>query len=269
MADWYVNGLALSALGLYLEDAGDSRSLAPAKYPLTPLYKRAGAVGGVLPEVGPRVLTLRGKLVTSANTVTARVQAEDMVKDWLANAGLLTIELRDDIAPAREIDGYVEQLTIQPFGHPLLAVAATVDCRIVCPEAYWRAPQGTLVHTPGAWLPLGTAPSTPLLRIHGPSTNPSFSVYDLANTVRASVSFTVTLTSSEYLDVDCATGVITKVSSGTRTNGISLLTSGTFPFVLDPAWGHPYRRNVAEGLTSQVRYSASDTMQLFFVRRYA
>lgn len=267
MADWYVNGVALSTLGLYLEEAGDSRSLAPAKYPLTPLYKRAGAVGGVVPEIGPRSLTLRGKIVTSANTVAARVAAEDTVKDWLGNAGLATIELRDDIAPAREIDGFVEQLTIQPFGHPLLAVASTVDCRISCPEALWRETAGTIIGVPATAtrysLPLGTAPSTPILRVMGSATNPTVTVRDSGGTAQVTLAFTVTLTSSEYLDVDCTTGVITKVSSGTRTNGISLLTSGTFPFVLDPAWGE-----WATSVWPTVETSAGQA-EVLYARRYA
>lgn len=267
MADWYVNGLALSALGLYLEDAGDSRSLAPAKYDLAPLYGRFGGVGGVAPSVAPRLLTLRGKIVTSANTVTARVQAEDKIKDLFGNGGLLTVELRDDIAPAREIDAYCEALTIQPFGHPLLAVAATVDCRLVAPDALWRETAGTVVGVPATAtryaIPLGTAPSTPMLRVFGSATNPTVTIRDSGGIAQVTLALTVTLTGDEFLEVDCATGVITKVSSGTRTNGISLLTSGTFPFRLDPAWG-----DQPAGVFPTVETSTG-VADLLYARRYA
>lgn len=267
MADWYVNGQPLSGLGLYLEDAGDSRSLAPAKYDLATLYQRYGGVGGVAPSVAPRSLTLKGKIVTSANTVAARVAAEDKVKDLFGNGGLLTVELRDDVAPAREIDAYCEALTVQPFGHPLQAVAATVDCRLVCPDALWRETAGTIIGVPATAtrysLPLGTAPSTPMLRVFGSATNPTVTIRDAGGVAQVTLAFTVTLTGDEFLEVDCTTGVITKVSSGTRTNGISLLTSGTFPFRLDPAWG-----DFATSVWPTIETSAG-VADVLYTRRYA
>lgn len=267
MADWYVNGRPLSTLSLYLQDAGDSRSLAPLKYDPVTLYQRYGGVVGAAPSVAARSLTLRGKIVTSANTVAARVAAEDTIKDLFANGGLLTVELRDDIAPAREIDAYCESLTLQPFGHPLLAVASTVECRLLAPDALWRATTGMIIGVPATStrysLPLGTAPSSPLLRVFGSATNPTVTIRDTGGVAQVTLAFTVSLTSSEYLEVDCTTGVITKVSSGTRTNGVSLLTSGTFPFRLDPAWGDP-----SNSLWPTIETSAG-VADILYARRYA
>jgi phage-related protein len=240
MADITINGKTLSSLSAYVYETADARHVAPRRFPAAALYGRAGAAPGT-PVIGARTLTIGGRIVTSANTVAARVAAEHVLKDHLSNAGLMAVTIDEGTSPDLTIDGLLESLAITPIGHPLQAVVSEFSAVLTCPDAIWRDSAGPIVvSAPTAAtrynLPLGTAPSTPRLTVLGAATTPTVTIRDSGGTAQVTLVF-ATLASTDTLEVDCAAGTITKYASGTAANGISQLTSGTFPFRLDPAWG--------------------------------
>src|SRR5690606_32707 len=91
-------------------------------------------------------------------------------------------------------------------------------------------------------IPLGTAPSGGIVRIAAPSwsanvVDPVLAYLNAAGVTLQTLSFSGTLTAgTEYLEIDLDRCTVTEVSSGTRANAISWLSSGDF-FGLDPMDG--------------------------------
>jgi len=242
MADVYVNGKPLaSSLSTYIDQTDDVRSRVPFKFPVAPIFGRAGGLPGD-PSVGGRVLTLGGRILTSANTAAARLTAEHALKDWLGNGGLLLVKIDEGSPPALAIDAFLEDLSIVPIGHPLQAVASAVTMKFNAPDPLWRAadgglPVGLAAAATRYACPLGTAPSSPIIRLMGAATNPTFVVRDSGGAAVVTLAITLTLGANDFLELNCETGLIQKSVAGTVTRCESVLTSGTFPFALDPEWG--------------------------------
>jgi hypothetical protein len=87
-------------------------------------------------------------------------------------------------------------------------------------------------------IPLGTAVSAPTIRIMGAATNPVLTYRNAGGTVKQTMGFTVTLASTDYLEINGELFSITKYASGVASNGMALWTSGDFP-ALDPQDGYP------------------------------
>lgn len=84
-------------------------------------------------------------------------------------------------------------------------------------------------------LPVGTAPSRPVLTIFGANTNILVNLRPFGGAVSESMTFTgISLTASEALEIDMGALTIVKISSGTRTDALSELDAGWF-FEIDPA----------------------------------
>lgn len=266
MADLNINGVPAASLSFYIDNTDPLRDLPGLRYSAVDLYGRWGGLVAARPTIAAATVQLAGRIVTTANTVAARVAAEDVLRDALLNSGGLTLTLDDGTTPVRERDGYTVALDIQPLGHPMLAVASQVRWSLYCPDPLWRATEGAIVSVPATGtrysLALGTAPASPILRVMGSATNPVVTIRDSGGTAQVTLTFTASLTSSEYLDVNCETGVLTKYSSGAASNGVSLLTSGTFPFALDPAWA-----DWGNSRWPTVETSAGQA-ELLYVKRY-
>lgn len=243
MADVLVNGISMASRNWWIDVAADIGGMATPRYQTVPLHRQRGVVVAGLGTFAPRQLTLRGRMLTSANTAQARQTAEDELKDLLGG-GLVTIEESNGTTPVRQIDAYLDgDPVFERFGHPQLAVASTVTARFLCPDVDWMASAGSalaLVSGVAKAVPLGTAPSIPIVRIMGSATNPQIVVKSPSGGGVAQVVFTITLGANDWLDVDCERGVVEKVVAGTRSTAADTInTSGwtTFPFAIDPAWG--------------------------------
>jgi hypothetical protein len=195
------------------------------------------------PMMPARQVKVNGKIVTSANTVAARVAAESVLRDTLLNQGLVWMQLDDGINPLRGADVFIERVRIRPVGHPLVAVVSEVELSCTSPSALWRLASGTAVAIAAAstryTLPLGTAPSAPIIRVMGAATTPSVVYRNSAGVVQVQIAVP-TLTSTEYADLNMETLTLQKVSSGTGTDisGLITVTTGSLPFALDPAHGN-------------------------------
>ena len=249
MADLSINGTPVSSLGWWIELVPDARStLATTHQTVGTQYGRGALVAG-LAGFKPRVLAFRGGVLDSANTTTALVTAIERLKDLIENSGLLTLKWDDGTTFLREIDAVPTGLSLpEPSGHPFLAVKETLAVSFLsAPESDWRALAGSSVALAAAatryQVPLGTAPSPPIIRIQAVGSNavnPVVTIRDAAGVAQITLTFTVTLVSNEdFLDIDCERGVLELSDNGVRSNANSLLTSGSasFPFSLQPAWG--------------------------------
>lgn len=242
MPDLSVNGRALAGLSCYVMELGDLRSRASHKYPVVPLWGRAGG-WATWPSVAGRIVTVVARLVPSANTVAARVAAELVLKDWCGNAGLARLTVDEGTTPVLTIDAYLEEMTLAPIGHPLTAVVSEVQMRWHAPDPLWWAETDMVVAAPAVntryAIPLGSAPSTPVIRVMGAATNPVVTIRDSGGTARTTLTMTATLLSTDYLDFDCRSGALTKYTSGVASSLIGSLSSTgeLFPFALNPAWG--------------------------------
>jgi hypothetical protein len=188
-----------------------------------------------------RKLTLTGGLWTAANTTAAREAAEDALKGAL-RAGLLRLVRTSASSLSRLIEGYAVSIQTKPVEHPLNGLGSAVTIAMLCRDVYWRDIEPLLRALPVAGaryaLPLGEAPSTPIIRLMA-GTNPVLTYRDAGGAVVWSMTFTATLSATDYLDIDMRYRTITRVNSGTTvaTSGLSLLTAGDFPRAFDPQDG--------------------------------
>jgi hypothetical protein len=188
-----------------------------------------------------RKLTLTGGLWTAANTIAAREAAEDALKDAL-RAGMLRLVRTSDSGLSRLIEGVAAGVQTKPVEHPLNGLGSAVTIAFLGRDAYWRDLEPLLRALPATGvrypLPLGTAPSTPVIRLMA-GTNPVLTYRDAGGAAVRSMTFTASLAATDYLDIDMRYRTITRVNSGApvATSGLSLLTAGDFPWAFDPQDG--------------------------------
>lgn len=230
-----INGTDLASLGLEITEAPDWLDAPKWSQDLATIPGRVGGVFSGPVKVGARDLGLVG--VLRAATLSARRTAEDAIKDLLA--GTVALQVDDGVNPVREIRGVCYQSTFRALGHPLVPlVHGAVSLALTCPDGMWRDPAVRVIGfgASATALPLGTGPSTPIVRLFGAATNPTLTYRAASGVVVATMAFTATLGASDYLEIDASRATITRSTAGVVTNGMSLLTSGSF-FALDPRDG--------------------------------
>lgn len=260
----YVNGVDVAALGFVLEEIDGGFDGLERTDPLLELPQGVGALLSDLPgRVAPRTVTLVGTL--AAQTSTALETAKDSLKA-LCGAGLVELRLvsRDVI-----LRGRLAGLQLVHTGPQLRSanVAARATLRFLCPEPFaWdRTAQLVGFGTARVALPLGTAPSvgrswwSAIITIAGAATTPTLTESDAAgNALRTMIFSGWSPTAADAIEIDCGRGLVTRITSGVRTNGMADLTAGyAFPR-LDPADGD-YASSLFPGLavssgTGIIRY---------------
>lgn len=235
------NGVDLGAIyGFWLGDSDGVFDAPDRSFQEAGIYGRTGAML-CYPQEIKRRLTLNGVHTTTAKTVAARQTAEDQLKDAL-RAGRLRLVRNDGTNTARQITGYVSKIAIKPIGSPLAFTDSNVVVSMECVDSYWTEQEPTfrVLGATRATLPLGTAPSTPIIRIMGSAVSPVLTYRDASGTTVATVTVTGTIpVTTGYLDIDGRTGNILTESA---VNGYSAYTilhsSGSpFPFAFDPQDG--------------------------------
>lgn len=260
-----VNGIDLAErFGFYADTISGWLGMTTLTTPTVGVYGRDGGVG-LPPTVGDgRALQL--SMTTRATTPDARRERERGLSALL-RAGRVRLWVDDGITGPVQIEGRLRALAILPFGPSLSPLASRATIALVCDdEPYWRDVEPTTralaVAATRYNLPLGTAPSSPVIRIMGSATNPTVTYRDAGGAAVRTLGFTVSLASTDYLDIDMRRGRIQKVASGVVTNGIALLTSGQFPWALDPQDGE---RETAAWPTLEV---STGTGEVLFWRQW-
>ena len=115
----------------------------------------------------------------------------------------------------------------------LVNTAAKGTLRFEALDPYWYDRDPTVVSAPAAVrvrCPLGTAPVAPVLQIAGAATNPVLTLRNQAGDSVLTLTWTGSLLSTDYLEIDCAARTAVKYTSGTPSDAASGL-SGSFPIL--------------------------------------
>lgn len=244
-ASIYLNETDVLTLGFVVDDPGDWLDGPTRDYPTLAIPGRQGVVYAADPAVQPRQVTVSGTLYPTGPTLANRLLSEKKIKA-LAYRALARLVYDDNTNTPIAIDGVCTRCTIRTMGHPQLGLVSRIAFTLLCYDPTWVDLTGQVITfnaTPQR-LPLGTAPSGGLVRIAAPIwsanvQNPVLTYYNAAQLALSAMTFTVTLTAgTEYLEIDLDRSTITKYSSGTSSNGATLLTSGDF-FTPDPMDGDP------------------------------
>lgn len=235
-----VDNLDLSTLGVWVVDAPAWRDAARRSLSVVPLPGRSGGYYGTTP-------TLEGRdhrFVTHfrAATLAALETGSNLLRDRLL-AGVVTLRLDDGVNAAKMIRGVcVDPPTFTPYGtHPMQALVHEIAFTVRCQDAHWSDVRFSSVAATAANVrvpvPLGTAASPYLLRVHGATSNPFSIILARPNGAELQrMTFALALTSSQWLDVDAFAYRVERVdASGVRTNaaGPSVWTAGEW-LRLDP-----------------------------------
>lgn len=233
-----VNGTDLTTVSTYVKDERGVLDIPGRQVTSIPIYGRASALL-VGTGVGlPRTLEINALLAPSPATAAARRTAEDSLKNLLANS-LIRIVWNDGYNTARMIEGRLDgAVVIRASNHPIAPEGAEVSFRVICSDAYWRdqEPTSRVLGATRATLPLGTAPSSPVIRLIGAATTPVLTYRDAGGASTRTLSMG-TLNANEWYDIDTRQGTLTKYVSGTASESLGAISAGDFPWALDPQDG--------------------------------
>lgn len=243
MSDAWINDIDLADYGFVMgQDAGHAES-PQFSDPTAALLGALGPTWLMEPtQAAPRRLVVGGNV--KASTAALYRAAIDQIKG-IATQGAVRVRFADhtdqEFRDCRLVD-----FKAVPRAALLSNLAGDVVMTFEAadPLRYDVNPQGIPLSTSRAALPVGTAPSFPLIRIHGGGatvTGPI--VATMRNAAGDSVqTFTISTTSlsggvlgaNDYIDVDCARIRMLKSIGGTQTDATALWSSGDF-FVIRPA----------------------------------
>jgi hypothetical protein len=242
MPAFWVNDTPLERLGFRVVRVRGMGDPLGQRVPTTAVPGRAGrlAVSTRAGEVSPRTVTVT--LTIRPRTSLADLEAA-MVKLYALCGGGL-VELREARDPGKALVGYLAGGEDLPYDPQYLAAdpASLVTLRFTCDDPARYAVSPTLVGlaTSRAACPLGPLPVAPILRIFGAVTNPTVSIRTAGGVLRQTMGFTIALAATDWLEVNCETGVIQKSVSGVVSDAYGTWTTKSDGFlVLDPHDGDP------------------------------
>lgn len=237
----YVNDFDTSRLGLIVTGVDGWRDAPSTRDRTTQLPTRVGAI--ILApeaETAPRQISIEGVIDPShAGLALTMANVRAAISELQERIYRGTIEVRFADEPDIFVLARGEQAQLVASPPQFMNPKSRVQIRLLCPDPLRYDRNGSVVGfgvSPRTGTPLGTAVSAPVLRIMGAATNPVITYRDKSGTVRQTMTFTVTLASTDYLEIDCELFTITKYASGVASNGITLLTAGDF-IALDPQDG--------------------------------
>lgn len=227
----FLNDFDTSGLGLMVTDVQGWLDSYELRDKLADLPGRLGQLlMSPSPVTVPRQLIISGVLRTASNAVL-RASCLDLVER--AGHGLVEVRFVDD--PLKVFFARLQTFKRTAIGPALAGNAAQVMLTMLGEDPLIYSTQPTVAAF-GAYrgvCPLGSAPSAPVIHIFGPVTNPVLRYRGNDGELLRSLTLTVVLASTDYLEIDSDAMTIVKYVSGVPSNGISLLTSGDF-IVLDP-----------------------------------
>jgi hypothetical protein len=230
----YVNGRDIDDLGLVVLEYGDRWAGPSYDRGAAQPFGSLGSWPASEATVAPKVIRLQTALegVTRAN----RQASIDNIRNHFR--GLLEVKFGD--SEDRVIYGIVEASPGSGRWTGLGEIKADValEFNIVCYNPLFWDTTGSIIAfgSTRVEVPVGSAPSGGIIYLMGAATNPTITYRNHDGDSVETMGFTVTLGATEYLEINLDTLSIVKVSSGTRTDGDALLTSGWF-FSVDPADG--------------------------------
>jgi phage-related protein len=230
MSEVWINDIDLADYGFILGADPKHASSPDFTDATAPLL---GALGptwlGEPVQAGSRKLLVSGYIVTASAALYR--QNVDALKA-IATSGAPRVRFAD--RPDQEFrDARVLSISVAPRAAILtnLAGDVTIAFDVADPLRYDVNPQGIALSPARASLPVGTAPSPPLIILHGGGaslTNPLLTYRNAAGDSQQTMGFTGVLGASDYLIVDCVQTQVTKSVSGAQSDALSWWTSGDF-----------------------------------------
>lgn len=236
----YVNGYDTSRLGLIVEQVDGWMDGLTAQQRVSKLPGRVGAIP-LAPdtETTPRTITITGVLWPKPESLAAVRQALLDLKERMGR-GLLEVAFVDQ--PDKFVHALLQQHGVMATRPQFASPWSRVSLTLFCPDPLIYAQQASAIGVSANrnTIPLGTACSTPTIRIMGPAVNPVLTYRKADGTVRQTMGFTVTLGTNDYLEIDCELMQVSQYQAGVgaQNNAASLWTSGDFP-LFDPQDGDP------------------------------
>jgi hypothetical protein len=229
----FIDGYDLARLGFGLSDTQGAWSAPEVSSDGLTIPGLAGIVLTGDASVSPRTITLSG--IIEAGSTTELRSAESKMKA-LFGTGIHAVRFRDRLDV--EFIVRVQTIVIAPIQPSLRATTARVDISLLCHEAYGRDvnPIYLGLSTARTSIPLGTYPSTPIIRVQ--NANSIVITYRAASgEVMGTIGSTQALTTNEdVLTFDAVNYSRVRLSdAGVISNKIALLT-GRF-FSCDPLHG--------------------------------
>lgn len=230
MSEVWINDVDLADYGFVLgvdPAHGASPDYTDASAPLL------GAIGptwlGEPTQAGARKLVVGGYYVAVSNT---QYKAWTDYLKALASTGAVRIRFSDR-SDQEFRDARLMGFRPVPRAAILTNLAADLQMTfdVADPLRYDVNPQWLGLSTSRTSLPIGTAPTFPLVIIHGGGaslTNPSWIYRNSVGDSAQTMGFTGVLGANDYLIVDCRRVQVTKSVAGTQSDALSWWTAGDF-----------------------------------------
>jgi hypothetical protein len=235
----FINGQDTASLGLVVDGLTGFFDAMQRTDQLVEFPQGAGAaLGPAAARTASREVTVEGVLPSSTR---AGLEAVKHQLKALCSPGTVQVRL---VSQDFVFYGRLVGVQATHFAPQLKdgRTAARVTLRFQCadPYGYDRSPQVVAFGATPVPIPLGTAPSRgrahwgAVVTILGPATTPTLREFDAGENLKRSMAFTWSPTADDAIEVDLAKGLVTRIQSGVRDNGLGLLSAGwEFPR-LDP-----------------------------------
>ncbi len=199
-----------------------------------PLVDQFGQVASNVGTGAPRELQI--ECLLEATSVSDRRDKLDAIMR-LIGYGPVELRVQDDedrVLLARLVNYTAAQFSDNPYGgQPYLDV--TLELVADDPTFYDRYARAVGLSTSAAEVAVGTLPNYGVLYLQGAS-DPTVTYKAHSGETVATLELAYTWASGDVYRVDLGLQTIDKIASGTRTNGISVYSTGDF-FSLDPRDG--------------------------------
>jgi hypothetical protein len=225
----YVNGYDMATLGLVVGTWPGFLDSPRRRMAGQTLWGRDGEVLTTSESSAePREVQVSG--VVLQDTVAATRTAWNTIKQKL-DQGLLEVVFGDE--PTLRLNAFCVQATLRVSEGQRYTPGGQATISLLALDPYREAIEGSIVAfgAQPAQVPMGTGPSGGTIQLTG-ATNPVVTYRDQSGVIRGAMGLTVTLGANDFLTIDLSTSRITLSTAGVVTNGIGLLTAGTF-FGLD------------------------------------
>lgn len=233
----YVNDYPLERLGFQVERPIGGRDVPQHDFASVPVMGRSGTlVLDPRPRTQGRTVELVGILVQ--DTAAQLRDALDALRERLGNGQveLRTAERTDVFCLAR-----LQSFQATPLDNrtEYTTTAVHISAKLWAEDSWWFDHSPLIVGAPAATrvaCPTGSVPVAPITQILGSATNPILTLRNAAGDALGTLGITLTLAATDFLEIDHWAQTITKVVSGVASDGIALLSSGSF-LTLDPTDG--------------------------------
>jgi phage-related protein len=255
-----------TSLGVVINDMPEWNSSPIGSLDSYDLPNRSGVIYGSTVVTKPRELKMQ--MFYRSTSLSDRKSKENLIKSVIGG-GLKKIAVSDGSNQTVHTWGVLSAPpVVTMMGHFITGTVFSMTCSFTCPNGFWQEMNWSSLSIAAAstsyQVSLGTYPGPWILNVMGAATGPfTVTVKRSGGQTVSYMTFSGSLTSSEWLSVDSVNRKIEKVSGGSRTSwsGSSNWTAGEW-LAIDPVDGN---YALSSGPTIEV---SSGTAELLYLKRY-